>query len=432
MSRQSISVSIVFLCFVANIFSHMDRQILIIFVELIKTELVLNDTAFGLLQGLAFSIPFAFSSLILAYFSDNFSRKRAIAAGIFIWSTATLMCGFAETFTELFIARMGVGLGQALLSPAVYSLLASSYPRSYLGKVTSFYASGSFIGNAIILISGGLLVSLAANTPFLLLPFIGNLSTWRVGFVVAGLIGIFYSIIFLFACKETSQNNELTKSNKVTNKQVIEFLSAHKKMMLFYISGFSLSSMSMFTLIVWGPAYFIRIHQMEPSLVGLMLACSYISANLSGVLISGWLVDMLHSRNIKSAPFLIGVGAALAVALCLSLFYIFSLYDKKTLVFLTFFLAAHFSSYVISPSATVNQLISPEKMRARVYSLFLCVNSITALSIGVTLVGIFNDQLFKSPYAVGTSMALTATVSSLFSAIILFVGRTHYVRMIEK
>lgn len=432
MSRQSLSVSILFLCFIANIFSHMDRQILIIFVELIKTELILNDTAFGLLQGLAFSVPFALSSFILAYFSDNYSTKRAISAGIFIWSTATLMCGFAESYTELFIARMGVGVGQALLSPAVYSLLASSYPKSDLGKVTAYYASGSFIGNAIILISGGLLVSLAANTPHLLLPFIGQLSTWRVGFVIAGITGIFYSLIFLFACKETSPKDKLIESNKVTNKQVLTFLSAHKKMMIYYISGFSLSSMSMFTLIVWGPAYFIRIHQMEPALVGLMLACSYIIANLSGVLISGWLVDKLHSRNIKSAPFLIGAFTSLAVALCISLFYIFSFYDNKTYVFIAFFLAAHFSSYVISPSATANQLISPEKMRARVYSLFLCINSIMSFSVGVTLVGIFNDLLFKSSYAIGTSITLTVIGSSLLSALILFMGRSHYVRMIEK
>lgn len=425
---QSAGVLLVLLCTIANILSHADRQMPIILVELVKSDLGLSDTEFGLLQGLAFSICYSFFTVILAQYADHYSRTRIIALSIFIWSASTLLCGFAESYASFFAARMGIGLGQALLSPAVYSLLASSYPRAYLGKVTACYASGAFIGNAVILVAGGILADLSIQSPYLLFPGIGSFTTWRLGFVIAGSLGIAYALIFLIFSKDTPHIPTIGKGTKVSLTEVLKFLSQHRHTMSCYIIGFSLSSMAMFTLIVWGPAYFIRVHRMDQAAVGFMLACMYVSANFSGVLLSGWLVDRLHTRGVNSAPFLIAAGAALATSLCLIPFV---MAEELIPAAVTFFLAAHFSSYPISPAATANQLLAPVRMRARIYATFLCINNLTAMSIGVALVGLFNDLLFKSPHAVGTSLALTAGSSALAAAAVLYLGRGYYVRTVS-
>lgn len=423
-----IGLSLVLLCSLANILSHIDRQMLIILVEVVKNDLGLTDTQFGLLQGLAFSICYSLFTVLLAQYADHYSRVRIIAAGIFIWSSATLLCGFAPNYHTLFVARMGIGLGQALLSPAVYSLLASSYQRDYLGKVTACYAAGAFIGNALILVVGGWMADFSLKSPTLDLPLLGALSSWRLLFVSAGAVGILYALFFVLACRDQPHDHHQTEQRRVTLKEVITFLAQHRHTWILYIVGFSFASMAMFTLIVWGPAYFIRVHQMSQANVGLMLAVMYVTANLSGVLTSGWLVDRLHQRGIHSAPFLVPACAALVTALCLIPF-VFA--ETLGMAALAFFMAAHFSSYPISPSATANQLLAPVRMRARTYAAFLCINNLTAMSVGVVLVGLFNDHLFQSPAAVGQSLALTAGASALISAAVLYGGRGHYSKAVD-
>lgn len=141
---------VVFLCMLAYIFSYIDRQILVLMIEPIKNDLNLTDTQFSLLHGLAFSLFYAIMGLPIAYLADRFSRPKIIAIGIIFWSFATAACGLSKNFLQLFLSRMGIGIGEAALSPAAYSIFSDLFSKEKLGKAVGIYSIGSFIGGELL------------------------------------------------------------------------------------------------------------------------------------------------------------------------------------------------------------------------------------------------------------------------------------------
>ena len=133
---------VVLLLMVAYIFSFIDRQILALLVEQIKADLAISDTGFSLLSGFAFSLFYASMGVPIAYLADRFSRVRIIAAGIAFWSLATIACGLSRNFLQMFLARIGVGAGEAALTPATYSMLSDMFPRETLGRAIGTYSMG--------------------------------------------------------------------------------------------------------------------------------------------------------------------------------------------------------------------------------------------------------------------------------------------------
>src|SRR6204780_1815220 len=138
------------------IFSFIDRTTISLIGEPMKRDLQISDTQVGLLQGLAFALLYTFLGLPIARLSDRHSRRAIIAAGVFIWSIMATLCGLARTALQLFIARIGVGVGEAALSPAAYSIITDSFPRSKLGKAFGVYNVGITVGAGIALLVGGI------------------------------------------------------------------------------------------------------------------------------------------------------------------------------------------------------------------------------------------------------------------------------------
>jgi MFS family permease len=145
---------VVGLCMVAYVFSFIDRQILALLIGPIQADLKLSDTQFGLLQGLAFSLFYATMGIPIASLADRHPRPLIITVAVAFWSLATMACGLAGTFMALFLARLGVGAGEAGLSPATYSLIGDLFPRERLGRAIGVYSMGSFLGAGIAFLVG--------------------------------------------------------------------------------------------------------------------------------------------------------------------------------------------------------------------------------------------------------------------------------------
>src|SRR3981189_917420 len=145
----------VLICTMAYVFAYIDRQILSLLIQPIKKDLVLSDSEFGLLSGLAFAIFYAAMGIPIASLSDARSRTKIIAAGLLVWSAATVACGLARSFAQLFLARIAVGAGEACISPASYSLIADLFPKDRLGRALAVYSTGSFLGSGLAFFGGG-------------------------------------------------------------------------------------------------------------------------------------------------------------------------------------------------------------------------------------------------------------------------------------
>ena len=153
------------LLFVAYTFSFVDRFILTLLIEPIKQDFNLSDTGVSLLVGFAFVIFYTFLGIPIGRLADRVNRRNLIVAGITLWSCMTALCGMARGFGSLFVARVGVGVGEAALSPAAYSMIADLFPPKKLGRALSVYTAGAFVGVGLALIVGGLVVQSVISSP---------------------------------------------------------------------------------------------------------------------------------------------------------------------------------------------------------------------------------------------------------------------------
>ena len=159
---------------VAYTFSFIDRYVIALLIQPIKQDFDLTDTQIGLLSGLAFAIFYTTLGIPIGRLADRYNRRRIISAGIFVWSLMTGLCGLAQSFWQLFAARVGVGVGEAALSPAAFSLIADSFPVQRIGRALSVYSVGVYFGSGLAFIIGGAVIQLVTNAPDVVLPLIGT------------------------------------------------------------------------------------------------------------------------------------------------------------------------------------------------------------------------------------------------------------------
>src|SRR5262245_37061055 len=191
-----------------NTLSFIDRQILGLLVTPIKAELGISDTSIGLLQGLAFGIFYTLLGIPMGRIVDNGNRRNLVAAGIFCWSLMTALCATARGFWTLFAARMGVGVGEATLSPSAFSLLSDYFPKERLGTALSVFSMGIFVGSGLALIIGGLVI--------------GAVGSWRLTFLIVGLPGLLATLL-VFTLKEPLRKNLLGgKVSQLSLSEVFE------------------------------------------------------------------------------------------------------------------------------------------------------------------------------------------------------------------
>ena len=175
--------------------SFVDRQILGLLVPSIKRDLGVSDTQIGLLQGLAFSLFYTLMGLPIGRIADRWNRRNLIVAGILIWSFFTTMSSVAKSFLLLFSTRIGVGVGEASLSPAGYSMMSDYFPKQKLGAAISVFYMGVFIGSSLAMLVGGTTVDMLARTPFITVPVLGMMASWRLTFVLVGLPGVLFALL---------------------------------------------------------------------------------------------------------------------------------------------------------------------------------------------------------------------------------------------
>ena len=182
---------------IAYIFSFVDRYILGLLVEPIKAEFNLTDIQIGWLLS-AFTFVYGFVGIFMGWLIDRGRRMWIVSIGVALWSAATVATGMAKNFVQLFIARMSVGVGEATLSPATFSMIGDSFPPEKRGKPIAFYSSALPIGAGVAsLVSAGI-IAWAASGGSQSLPFFGELSPWRFTLIVVGLPGILLALFFLF------------------------------------------------------------------------------------------------------------------------------------------------------------------------------------------------------------------------------------------
>src|SRR5260370_277791 len=177
------------------VFSFIDRQIMSLLVRPLRRDLGISDTQVSVLMGFGFAVFYTFCGIPLGRLADTRSRRSIIAAGLVAWSAFTAMCGLARNFWQMLVWRMGVGVGEASLSPSAYSLITDYFPKEKLATAISVYSAGIYIGAGMSYLLGGIIVRLASMQEAWMLPVVGAVRPWQVIFFAVGLPGLLVALL---------------------------------------------------------------------------------------------------------------------------------------------------------------------------------------------------------------------------------------------
>jgi MFS family permease len=400
----------------AYLFSYIDRQILSLMVGPIKRDLALSDTQFSLLAGLAFALFYTLLGIPIARLADHRSRRGLIAAGIALWSLATAAGGLARNFAHLFTARVAVGVGEAALSPAAYSMLADLFPHDRLGRAIGIYSSGVFLGIGLSFVIGGVLIAHLEALGGVTVPVLGHLQSWQATFMIVGLPGLAVAALVLTLPEPTRRGVSSGGIDPDSVAAVWRWLKRHRRLYLTHFTGFALLALVFNANMGWAPEFFIRIHGMERAQVGTRLGVIAAVFGGLGIVSGGLYSDYLSRRGHPAAPIKAGlVGAVLIVPFAV----LAPLVGDPDLAMLMFCPLLFFSSFPYGPAAAALQIISPANMRAQFSALYLFVVNLLGIGFGATATALATDYLFRDELRLHWSMALIAAVGGVLSVVFL-------------
>ena len=414
---------------VAFVFSIADRIIIALLVDPIKADLGLSDTDIGIMMGLAFAIFYALMGLPIGRLADRYSRRSIIAAGIFLWSLMTATCGLARNFWELFLARVGVGVGEATLSPAAYSMIADSFPREKLGRAISIYQSGAFFGVGLALIFGGIAIRFAAGADSVDLPLVGTVAPWQMAFIAIGLPGILVAAL-MFAVKEPARHGIGTaKEDEISLKQGLDFAFRRWRVYIAHFCGFALLALPMTTMATWIPTYFMRVVGFAPAETGLKLGLIVVIFSPLGAIGGGWLADHLLRKGYQDATLRVAVLAAIIMT---PLSLLATSVKDPTLALMIACPFAFGSAISMGMAAAALQLVTPNRLRGQISATWMLFLNIITAGLGPTAVGWITDTVYKDPMALGQSITVVNVSSVILGGLLLWATWKPYREAVER
>ena len=406
---------------VAYMFSFIDRMIMSLLVEPIRLDLGISDTQISLLIGFAFALFYTCLGVPIALLADRTKRRTLIAAGITIWCLMTAACGLARNFWQLFFARMGVGVGEATLSPAATSLIGDYFPRHLLGRAIAVYTMGISIGSGIALILGGKIVALVTDMGGITLPIVGELKAWQAAFMIVGIPGLVVAAL-MFTVREPERRERL-QADPVPMADAFRFIWSQRKTYGAHFLGLSVTTVMAYGYLAWVPTLFIRVYDWPIERIGLVYGLLMLVFGLTGAFIGGGLSDKLTARGLSDAHWRVMIGGT---GLLIPAYIFVSLVPSPVwaMVLLAPGIVGGSIPAAAGPAALI--VVTPNEMRALVSSLYYFVINLIGLTVGPTAIALLTDYYFKDTADLPYSMAVVAGVSWICSLLVLLWGLKHY------
>lgn len=408
--RRRVANYMLFVLILAFTCSFIDRQIVTLLVGPIRADLNITDTEFSLLAGLAFALFYSFIGLPIAVLADRHSRRMIIVIGIVVWSLATMACGLAGTYWQLFFARMAVGIGEATLTPAATSMIADSFPPQRRGRATAIYATGVYWGSGLALIIGGALIQSLEATPTMSLPVIGEMASWRSVFLYVGLPGFLIAAMMLFVREPLRRGlgpPMAADGKPVIGSGLLAFIRANTWVLITVYLGFTFLGMVLIGFLTWVPAMLARTYGWPTSSIGMGFGLVVMIAGTAGMVVGGWLSDNLQASGKTDAPVRAGlIGGIAAVPFAIAAPLMPSGEGMLAVVAIAIFCI---TSTQALPIVAI-QAFAPNHIRAQLTATYFVVGSLLIFTAGPTLIAVITDYVFMDDTKIGWSLAVAAAL----------------------
>lgn len=424
--RPAYAWFVVGLLTLAYVVSFIDRQILSLLVAPIRRDLGISDTQMSLLMGFSFAVFYTFCGIPLGRLADTASRRWIVTWGVAFWSAATAACGLAHHYWQLFLGRIGVGIGEAALSPAAYSLIADSFPPERRATAISVYGMGIFLGSGIAYILGAVVVGYANSRGAVVLPLVGATHPWQLVFFVLGGVGLVFAWSLLLIREPLRRG---AAHAVIPLREVIATLMRHRRTVLLHNLGFAFLSLTAYSANAWLPSVWQRVHEWPIRDTGIRYGLVVALLGCAGIVFGGWLADRWKARGVSDATLKVGAIAA-ACGLPLALLVPLAPNGMVLLAIimpLTFTLAMPFGV-----SASAIQDLVPNRMRGQTSAIYLFVVNLIGLGIGPTAVALCTDYVFADDRQVGVALGMVMAGAQLLAFVLLTRGRAHYRRSLAE
>ena len=401
-------------------FSFVDRQIVNLLVDPIRTDLELSDSQVSFLQGLAFALPYVLLSIPVGRIVDRANRIRVLIIGILIWTISCMMCGTAKSFWQLGIARMGIGGGEASVTPASWSLLADYFPPEQRALPISIFLMGPYLGAGLSLLLGAEVISWASGLGQIELPIVGVIAPWQLTFMLVALPGVVIALLLPLLKEPVRQERLGTDAQAMTWKKVGQYIWPRRQLFGAYLLGSPFLVLVLYALQAWIPSLLVRVHELDIVQAGRYYGTIALIAGSAGVLsgpvFARWLS---HRVNAERAPLivifisiLVLIPFVIAAGLATSL--------TAALIFISF--ASYWVTFPLALFATGLHNASPNELRGLMAGCYVLATNLIGLALGPSSVALVSDYVFQSDTAVGKSLALIAAIFLPLAALLVWRG----------
>jgi MFS family permease len=401
-SGSSIGTRVLLLLLLAYIFNFLDRQILGILAQPIKADLHLDDAQFGAIGGLAFALLYSALGIPLAMLADRTSRSAVIAGSLAVWSGFTALCGLAQNYVQLFLFRLGVGVGEAGGVAPSYALIADYFPPERRARALAIYSLGIPIG-------------LAAGT--LLGAYIAAWVSWRAAFVTMGIAGILLAPVMLLLVRDLPRSER----KATTQARLIDVfpLLARKPSFWLLALASSFSSLCGYGLALWTPSVLMRSFHLDLVQTGQFMGALLLIGGTAGVFAGGWLADRFGTKDVRWYARL----PAIAWLITTPAFLLAFASPNLALAWPLLLIPNALNILWLGPVTTAVQHLAPQPMRSTASASFLLINNLIGLGAGPLLIGALSEGL-KASYGIEALRyaAMAATGFYLLAALLMLLA----------
>jgi MFS family permease len=394
-----------------NLLSTVDRNLIALVASDIQADFHLSDTQLSLLMGLAFVLFYAVAGIPIARIADRSTRKWVVATGILLWSLMTSLTAFSKSFVHFLGTRMGVGVGEASLTPSAYSLLGDLFSREKLSMAIGIFGLGAGLGWGAALLLGGTVLSWLGNVQSLAIPFIGEIHRWQVVFLALGLPGIALSALVALTVREPRRAELFSKRDtyrapadpKGTLRDAVRVFRSQQTIYSWIFIGMSLNAVVGYGFLSWMPTYMIRSFGWSPSETGLRLGIAVVLGGAGSTVAAGYVTNLLFARGYSDGPIRASI-AALLVAAPLLIAAVTT--DHSSLAVGLYTSGLFFVLMPATLSAIAVQYVTPNRQRATMAAAFVLTLNLVGFGLGPIFVALVTDHVFHSSARLGDSLLI--------------------------
>jgi len=416
----------------AYVLSFIDRNILALMVDPIRRDLQISDFQMSLLQGSAFALLYSCMSLPIAHLADSRRRTGIISIGIAVWSAMTALCGIAHSFVALFTLRLGVGLGEAALSPPATSLLSDYFEPKKLPRAMAIFGLGISFGTGMSFLVGGFVVELVSGMPAVVLPLVGEVRPWQLVFFIIGLPGLLLAVVVATLREPKRRGAILDAGGQVETIPLSEVARYILKRWRLYIS-FPVSTSFLgifgFGMAAWYPTFLMRTYGLSVGQAATLFGLTYVIFGTAGTLFGVRFAERLQARGYPDGH----LRFILIVSLLMCIFGVIGPLMPSAPLAVVFLIPAVFlkNSYLGSSGAAL-QLVTPNQLRAKVTALQIFFTNIIGMTVGASGIAFLTDFVFVDDGALRYSLTWIAAIVCPLGALVVWTCLKPYVEAIDE